>query len=385
MIYPPTPDTLDGPVLVGMSGGVDSSVVAWLLQDRGYAVEGLHMTNWEDDDGYCSAADDLQDARAVCDQLGIPLHHVNFASEYRDAVFEDFLAGYANGRTPNPDVLCNREIKFGVFADYARRLGAAALATGHYARLSAVDGEMRLLRGIDPNKDQSYFLHAVDSAQFHNVLFPLGGLTKPEVRDIAHGAGLTTRNKKDSTGICFIGERPFRNFLAQFLPASPGEIVDDSGRSVGRHHGLMYYTIGQRQGLGIGGQANAPEAPWYVAEKRLSDNTLRVVQGKHHPALLSNGVICKSPHWVGSIENTMSTSKPLAVKIRHRQPDQPCTATIDSDGQLHIDFDVPQWGAAAGQYAVLYDGERCLGGGAIDSVRAFQPAAAAAAVNHGYE
>ena len=368
MNYPPQPQDLNGPVLVGMSGGVDSSVVAWLLREQGYDVEGLHMTNWEDDDGYCGAAEDLQDARAVCNQLGIPLHHINFAREYRDAVFEDFLAGYANGRTPNPDVLCNREIKFGVFADYARRLGAGALATGHYARLAAVNNEMQLLRGIDANKDQSYFLHAVDSAQFDNVLFPLGELSKPEVRQLAHDAGLTTGDKKDSSGICFFGERPFREFLSQFLPASPGAIVDEREQSIGEHHGLMYYTIGQRQGLGSGGQSDAADAPWYVAEKRLSDNTLRVVQGKEHPALFSEAVVCREPHWIGNVDEVFDTPRDLAVKIRHRQPDQACTASIDASGHLHVSFSSPQWGAATGQYAVLNDGHRCLGGGAIDVV-----------------
>lgn len=368
MNYPLQPEDLSGPVIVGMSGGVDSSVVAYLLKQAGYEVEGLHMTNWEDDDGYCSAAEDLQDARLVCEQLGITLHHANFSSDYRDAVFEDFLKGYAAGRTPNPDVLCNREIKFGVFAEFARRLGGSALATGHYARL-AMDGDTPLLlRGKDPNKDQSYFLHAVEASQFQNVLFPLGELTKPQVREIAMKAGLANREKKDSTGICFIGERPFREFLSQFLPAQPGDIVDDQGRTVGRHHGLMYYTVGQRQGLGIGGQSHASDAPWYVSSKQLDDNTLRVVQGKDHPALLSAAITCNDPHWVGPPAAGLEHGIKVVAKIRHRQSDQACVAEIDDSGRLHVRFYEPQWGAAVGQYAVLYLGDRCLGGGAIDAV-----------------
>ena len=255
-----------------------------------------------------------------------------------------------------------------MFAEFAQRLGGGALATGHYARL-AMDGDTpQLLRGNDPNKDQSYFLHAVDASQFRNVLFPLGELTKPQVREIAMKAGLANREKKDSTGICFIGERPFREFLSQFLPAQPGDIVDDQGRTVGRHHGLMNYTVGQRQGLGIGGQSHASDAPWYVSSKQLEDNTLRVVQGKSHPALLSAAVTCDEPHWVGAPPAGLNQGIEVVAKIRHRQADQPCVVVLDDSGRLHIRFDEPQWGAAVGQYAVLYLGDRCLGGGAIDAV-----------------
>lgn len=348
-----------------MSGGVDSSVVAWLLLRDGYDVEGLHMTNWEADDEYCSAAEDLQDARAVCDQLGIPLHHANFAAEYRDRVFEYFLDEYKQGRTPNPDVLCNREIKFGVFAEYAKRLGADFLATGHYARLQNVGGEHQLMKGTDTNKDQSYFLHAVSGEAFSSTLFPLGDLDKSSVRELAAEAGLATHRKKDSTGICFIGERPFREFLSRFLPAQPGPILTDSGQHIGQHHGLMYYTLGQRQGLGIGGVRNAKDAPWFVAQKSLKDNTLIVTQDKQHTDLHHDALRCDSPHW---INQPPATSSRLTAKIRYRQSDQACLAEIDESGRLTLLFDQPQWAVACGQYAVVYDGDRCLGGGAIDAV-----------------
>lgn len=352
-------------VIVGMSGGVDSSVVAWLLKERGFLVEGLHMTNWEADDEYCSAADDLQDARRVCQQLDIPLHNVNFATEYRDRVFQYFLDEYASGRTPNPDVLCNREIKFGVFADYAERLGAEFIATGHYARLRHQDGKSELLKGVDTNKDQSYFLHAVSGNAFHRTLFPLGDLEKPEVRELATRAGLATHRKKDSTGICFIGERPFREFLSRFLPAQPGNIVDEMGSIIGKHTGLMYYTSGQRQGLGIGGMRSAADAPWYVAGKDLTKNELIVVQDKNHRRLRHDCIRSDQPHW---INEPPASGRPLTAKVRYRQQDQPCTAALDSDGGLNIYFDAPQWAVACGQYAVLYDGDVCLGGGAIDKV-----------------
>ncbi|MEO1321246.1 MAG: tRNA 2-thiouridine(34) synthase MnmA [Pseudomonadota bacterium] len=358
-----------GPVIVAMSGGVDSSVVAWQLKQAGYTVEGLHMTNWEDDDGYCSAAEDLQDARRVCDQLGIPLHHVNFTAEYRDRVFQYFLDEYAAGRTPNPDVLCNREIKFGVFADYARRLGGYAVATGHYARLRPGRDGVELLKGRDPGKDQSYFLHAVSAEQLATAAFPIGSLVKDDVRRLASDAGLATHRKKDSTGICFIGERPFREFLSRFLPAQPGEIVDDAGKSVGEHHGLMYYTMGQRQGLGIGGRADASDAPWYVAGKDLERNQLRVVQGKDHPDLYAGAVVCDAIHWINAAPDALDNGARLTAKIRYRQADQHCTVRRVGTG-VRLDFDTPQWAVACGQYAVLYDGDHCLGGGAIDRVEA---------------
>ncbi|MEM1437484.1 MAG: tRNA 2-thiouridine(34) synthase MnmA [Pseudomonadota bacterium] len=358
-----------GPVIVAMSGGVDSSVVAWQLKQAGYTVEGLHMTNWEDDDGYCSAAEDLQDARRVCDQLGIPLHHVNFTAEYRDRVFQYFLDEYAAGRTPNPDVLCNREIKFGVFADYARRLGGYAVATGHYARLRPGRDGVELLKGRDPGKDQSYFLHAVSAEQLATAAFPIGSLVKDDVRRLASDAGLATHRKKDSTGICFIGERPFREFLSRFLPAQPGEIVDDAGKSVGEHHGLMYYTMGQRQGLGIGGRADASDAPWYVAGKDLARNRLRVVQGKDHPDLYTVAVVCDAIHWINAAPDALDNGARLTAKIRYRQADQRCTVRRVGTS-VRLDFDTPQWAVACGQYAVLYDGDHCLGGGAIDRIEA---------------
>ncbi|MBT8441248.1 MAG: tRNA 2-thiouridine(34) synthase MnmA, partial [Gammaproteobacteria bacterium] len=280
-------------IICAISGGVDSAVAALTLLRAGHRVEGLHMTNWEDDDNYCTAARDLQDARSICADLEIPLHHANFAAEYREQVFADFLTEYGSGRTPNPDVLCNREIKFGVLLDYAVRLGGERIATGHYARV-APDG--RLLKGVDPNKDQSYFLHQVSRAAFGKTLFPLGDLQKGDVRRIANDAGLTVYDKPDSTGICFIGERPFREFLSRFVPASPGDMRTPDGRVVGRHHGLAYYTLGQRQGLGIGGLADGTDAPWFVAAKEQRRNVLVVVQGRDHPLLWSTGLIANNAH-----------------------------------------------------------------------------------------
>jgi len=267
-------------VIIGLSGGVDSAVAALLLKQRGADVQALHMTNWEDDDGYCTAAQDLQDARQVCDDLQIPLHHVNFAREYRDRVFDYFLDEYRAGRTPNPDVLCNREIKFGVFREHAKRLGGDLLATGHYARVIIKKGKAELHKAKDGNKDQSYFLHAVHAAALAETVFPLGELLKDEVRELARVNGLSNHDKKDSTGICFIGERPFREFLATFLPANPGPIKTSTGKTIGEHLGLMYYTLGQRQGLGVGGRQDAGDQPWYVAAKQLPDNALIAEQGE---------------------------------------------------------------------------------------------------------
>ena len=285
-------------VILGLSGGVDSAVAALLLQDAGAEVEALHMTNWEDDDGYCTAADDLQDARRISEQLSIPLHHANFSRQYREQVFADFLSAYRAGRTPNPDVLCNREIKFGVFRDYAERLGGEWLATGHYARTGVVADRPALYKGADPGKDQSYFLHAVAEAALANTVFPLGGLSKPAVRDIARDRGLAVAGKKDSTGICFIGERPFRDFLSTYLPAQPGRIRSIDGESLGTHDGLMYYTLGQRQGLCIGGRADRDELPWYVVDKAVERNELIVAQGDHE-RLYSDWLRSGRPHWIG--------------------------------------------------------------------------------------
>lgn len=326
------------------------------------------MTNWEADDAYCSAAEDLQDARRVCDSLDIPLHHVNFADDYRQRVFDYFLDEYRRGRTPNPDVLCNREIKFGVFADYARRLGADAIATGHYAQVMPGPTGNQLHKGTDSGKDQSYFLHAVSEQQLSNVLFPLGALDKQDVRRIATDAGLATHKKKDSTGICFIGERPFREFLSEYLPASPGEIIDADNNVIGTHSGLMYYTLGQRQGLGIGGMRNANEAPWFVARKNLANNTLQVVQDKQHHWLMHDVVHCDDFHWINGAPTSPVVGASLSAKVRYRQADQPCRIQSHTNGQLTLQFDTPQWAVAPGQYAVVYDGDRCLGGGAIDAI-----------------
>ena len=356
--------------IVALSGGVDSAVAALLLRDAGHDVECLHMTNWEDD-GYCDAARDFHDARRVCQLLGVPLHRVNFAREYREHVFANFLAEHRNGRTPNPDVLCNREIKFGAMARYARRLGAARIATGHYARLGAgANGEPELLKARDAGKDQSYFLAAVAAADFRDVLFPLGDLLKSEVREIARRAGLPVADKKDSTGICFIGERPFAEFLTQYLPPSPGAIVDERGRELGRHEGLAYYTLGQRHGLRVGGVAERAEAPWYVAGKDTERNELLVVQGHDHPLLFEDWLATSDAHWIGAPPDALLAGKPLrcAAKIRYRQPDQACTVTLRGERELEVSFDHPQRTPTPGQYVVLYDGERCLGGAVIERV-----------------
>ncbi len=353
-------------VVVGLSGGVDSAVAALLLKRRGARVQALHMTNWDDDEGYCTAAADLQDARRVCEQLDIPLHHVDFAAEYRERVFAEFLDEYRAGRTPNPDVLCNREIKFGVFRDYAKRLGAELLATGHYARTAVTGGETHLLKGIDSGKDQSYFLHAVSEAALRETLFPLGELRKAEVRALARDAGLATHDKKDSTGICFIGERPFREFLAGFLPARPGIIRSADGQELGRHDGLMFYTLGQRQGLGIGGRRDAGDAPWYVAAKDSATNELIVVQGDH-PLLYSRELLTGPPSWIGTPPRFRDGMR-CAARVRYRQEDQGCRVTAAGDGRLQVVFDSRQRAVAPGQYAVFYDGERCLGGAVIERV-----------------
>jgi tRNA-specific 2-thiouridylase len=365
--------------VVALSGGVDSAVAALLLRDAGHDVQCLHMSNWEDD-GYCDNAREFQDARRVCLELGLPLHRVNFAREYREQVFADFLAEYRSGRTPNPDVLCNRHIKFGVMRRYARRLGAAQIATGHYARVDTVDGVPVLRKGVDPAKDQSYFLHAVATADLAGVLMPLGALHKSEVREIARKAGLSVAEKKDSTGICFIGERPFAEFLRQYLPDSPGIIRDDSGVERGQHRGLAYYTLGQRHGLGLGGAADRPEDAWYVAAKDVARNELVVVQGHEHPLLKSAELTAANAHWIGAPPPDWERYRPLRchAKIRYRQPDQACTVVRTADRSFAVQFDEPQRTPTPGQFVVLYDGDRCLGGATIESAAAASAALRAA-------
>jgi len=352
-------------VIVGMSGGVDSSVAALLLKEQGYRVEGLFMKNWEEDDGteYCTAREDFADAAAVAARLDIPLHGANFAAEYWDNVFEHFLAEYRAGRTPNPDILCNREIKFRAFLDYALLLGADLIATGHYARRGEQEGKATLLRGLDRNKDQTYFLHAVGHRELARTLFPVGELDKPEVRQLAARHDLGTAQKKDSTGICFIGERRFSDFLQRYLPAQPGEIHSLDGQCLGRHRGLMYHTIGQRQGLGIGGLTDRGEAPWYVVDKDLTHNVLLVAQGNDHPALFRTRLHGGELHWISGEAPPMPLH--CSAKIRYRQADQACTVLLEGDG-FRVDFEQPQRAVTPGQSVVFYAGERCLGGGVIE-------------------
>jgi tRNA-specific 2-thiouridylase len=352
-------------VIVGMSGGVDSSVSALLLKQQGYRVEGLFMKNWEEDDGteYCTAREDFADARAVADKLGIPLHGANFAAEYWDNVFEHFLSEYRAGRTPNPDILCNREIKFRAFLDYALTLGADAIATGHYARSGRAEGRGTLLKGLDHNKDQSYFLHAVGHRELEQTLFPLGAMNKPDVRKLAAEHGLATAKKKDSTGICFIGERRFRDFLQQYLPAQPGEIHSLEGERLGQHQGLMYHTIGQRQGLGIGGLANHGEAPWYVVDKDLDRNVLLVAQGNDNPALFKSALFAREVRWIAGEEPELPLG--CSAKVRYRQADQACLVRREGEG-YRVEFERRQRAVTPGQSVVFYQGERCLGGGVIE-------------------
>jgi tRNA-specific 2-thiouridylase len=351
-------------VVIGLSGGVDSAVAAALLKDTGYDVHALFMRNWdEDEDGYCTAAADLQDARRVCDDLGIPLHTVNFARDYRDRVFEHFLDELRAGRTPNPDVACNREIKFGVCFEHARRLGAAWFATGHYARTVVVDGRARLLRAADVGKDQTYFLHTVPGEMLARTLFPIGGLRKTDVRRIALERALPVHAKRDSTGICFIGERPFAEFLARYLPAQPGAIETTEGRVIGEHRGLMYYTLGQRQGLAVGGVTGAAEAPWYVAAKDLGRNVLVVTQRHDDPRLMSREFATEAAHWIDG--SPPGTTFACTVKTRYRQPDQACVVTVLQDGGCRVQTDQCQRAVTPGQSAVFYEGEVCLGGGVI--------------------
>ena len=360
-----TVPSTNGKVIVGMSGGVDSSVSALLLMQQGYEVEGLFMKNWDEDDGteYCTAKEDLADAEAVCAKLGIKLHTANFAAEYWDNVFEHFLAEYKAGRTPNPDILCNREIKFKVFLEYAEMLGADKIATGHYVRQGMREGSPRLLKGLDGNKDQSYFLHAVPEAAIARTLFPVGELEKPAVRALAEQYELITAKKKDSTGICFIGERRFRDFLQQYLPAQPGKIETPDGDVIGDHMGLMYYTLGQRQGLGIGGLANYSEEPWYVAAKDLDRNVLIAVQGKHDQLLYSDTLATEAMDWVAG--EPPAQQGRFTAKTRYRQSDCSCEMRALPDGGVEVTFDDPQWAVTPGQSLVLYDGDICLGGGVI--------------------
>ncbi|AOM00553.1 tRNA 2-thiouridine(34) synthase MnmA [Cobetia marina] len=358
-------------VIVGMSGGVDSSVSALLLMEQGYQVEGLFMKNWDEDDGseYCTAIEDLADAQAVCDKLGIKLHTANFAAEYWDNVFEHFLAEYKAGRTPNPDILCNREIKFKVFLEYAEMLGAELIATGHYVRGGVRDGRARLLKGLDTNKDQSYFLHAVPESAIARTLFPVGELEKHEVRAIAERHELVTARKKDSTGICFIGERRFADFLKQYLPAQPGKIETPDGEVIGEHMGLMYYTLGQRQGLGIGGLRNHPDAPWFVCAKDLERNVLIAVQGKHHELLYTQVLSTESVDWVAGEPPAADANGELRIrcKNRYRQEDQAATLIVNDGQRVEVRFDEPQRAVTPGQSAVFYLGDICLGGGVIDA------------------
>ncbi|MDH5455465.1 MAG: tRNA 2-thiouridine(34) synthase MnmA [Gammaproteobacteria bacterium] len=354
-------------VILGLSGGVDSAVAAVLLKDEGYDVHALHMTNWEDDDGYCMAAQDLQDARRVCEQLDIPLHHANFTRQYRDQVFAYFLDEYRKGRTPNPDVLCNREIKFGVFRDYAKRLGGDLLATGHYARSGIVDGYGALFKGKDPGKDQSYFLHAVSAEALAETVFPLGDLVKEEVRHIARDRGLPIHDKKDSTGICFIGERPFREFLATYIAANPGPMRTPEGEIMGEHQGLMFYTLGQRQGLMIGGHRDHGEEPWYVVGKDIPGNALIVAQGEHE-MLFSAGLTATDASWIGPAPDGLVEGLRCTAKVRYRQADQHCVVTAGDGGTLDVRFDTRQKAVAPGQFVVFYAGDRCLGGAVIDQL-----------------
>ncbi len=356
----------DTRVIVGMSGGVDSSVAAWRLLDAGFHVEGLFMKNWNEADGeaYCTAREDLLDATQVAGTLGIELHTINFAEEYWDRVFEHFLAEYRAGRTPNPDILCNKEIKFAAFVDHAQSLGADAIATGHYARAEYGGKAARLLRGRDRHKDQSYFLHAVEGARFARTLFPLGDLAKDEVRQIAREQGFANHDKKDSTGICFIGERRFKDFLEHYIPAQPGSIEDDSGYVIGEHDGLMFHTLGQRQGLGIGGRSGGGADPWYVAAKDLERNVLVAVQGHDHPLLFSTRLTTGPMHWVAGPPTEWPAS--VTAKTRYRQPDQSCRVEPGDQGSVHVTFDHPQRAVTPGQSVVFYEGEYCLGGGVIE-------------------
>ena len=353
-------------IAVGLSGGVDSAVSAYLLQQQGHEVTGIFMQNWETDnnDPYCTAEQDLADAKAVADKLNIPFHVVNFAREYWDSVFQYCLDEFARGRTPNPDIWCNKEIKFAVFLRYVRALGMEALATGHYAKISEQDGEYRLLKAADDNKEQTYFLYTLSQSQLQYARFPLADLTKPQVRAIAADIGLDNADKKDSTGICFVGERKFKSFLQEFILGKPGDIVTDKGQCVGRHDGLMYYTLGQRKGLTIGGLKHTPEAPWYVIDKNIPSNQLIIGQGHEHPRLLNHSLICEDVHWINHPPQFPFTCQ---AKTRYRQVDQSCTISEHTPGQLHVAFVDAQRAITPGQAIVFYQGDQCLGGATINS------------------
>lgn len=353
-------------IVLGMSGGVDSSVAALLLKEQGYDVIGVFMKNWDDTDefGHCTAEDDAEDVRRVCDQIGIPYYTVNFEKPYMDKVFAYFLDEYRNGRTPNPDVMCNREIKFGEFLNKALELGADYIATGHYARVEHTDGRYRLLRGVDGNKDQTYFLNALNQYQLSKAMFPIGHLPKPDVRKLAEAAGLATAKKKDSTGVCFIGERNFKEFLSSYLPAKPGDMRTMEGEWKGRHDGLMYYTLGQRQGLGIGGSGSGE--PWFVVGKDLERNVLLVGQGEKHPELYSHGLDATGLNWISG--ELPAAPLRCTAKFRYRQPDQGVTVEFRENGACRVTFDQPQKAVTPGQAVVFYNGEECLGGATIDKV-----------------
>jgi len=354
-------------IVVGLSGGVDSAFAALLLKRQGHEVVGLFMKNWEDDDDdqYCSTREDLVDAVSVADKIGIEVEAVNFAAEYRERVFASFLSEYRAGRTPNPDVLCNAEIKFRAFLDHAMALGADRIATGHYARIEERDGRFELLKGADPSKDQSYFLHRLSQAQLARSMFPLGHLHKSAVREAARAAGLPNHAKKDSTGICFIGERPFREFLSRYLPREPGPVVTPEGERLGEHQGLMYYTLGQRQGLGIGGRRGGDGAAWYVAAKDLDRNALVVVQGRDDPRLFRSRLQAQDASWIAGAPPGIGAA--LGAKTRYRQADSPCGLSLSLSGEREfaLEFADPQWAVTPGQSAVVYRGDVCLGGGVI--------------------
>lgn len=360
-------------VVVGMSGGVDSSVAAYLLKQAGYDVIGVFMKNWEEDDtdDYCAAADDMADAKSIADKLEIPFKTINFAAEYWDRVFEYFLAEYRAGRTPNPDIMCNKEIKFKAFLDYAKILGADFIATGHYARVKSQKNEqgenrVEMLRGVDANKDQTYFLYTLQQDQLNKTLFPVGELEKSKVRQIAEEQGFITAGKKDSTGICFIGERKFKDFLEQYLPAQPGDIEDDQGQVIGRHSGLMYHTLGQRKGIGIGGLKDASEQPWYTLQKDMARNVLVIGQGHDHPLLQSKALIASQLHWVRP--DQIGDHFRCTAKSRYRQQDFDCLVERLDRGNWRVSFDQPQRAVTPGQSVVFYQGEVCLGGGIIDQI-----------------